>query len=631
MQGTGSTAFRPVLGIALALACMIARAGDPPTLRLEAGSASRVTLGRHLDILRDETTHLTLDDVRLPAQAARFVRSDRDWPSAGATTAAYWYRLRLLAPSASADAEYVLELSYPQLDEVDVYLLQPDGSRREFISGDKRHTPPGQLAAPWFAFPVRLSATVATDVYLRIRTSGRHDVSLTLSSAAAFQEHATAAALWDGLFFGVLLVMILYNAIIALWTRDSAYRYYVAYLALVTIAVFIAGGYARQHGNDLADNAPALINASFPYLWNAGLLFALLFARDFLQTRVQAPRLHRAITLLIAAGILAMAVQPWQAHATQARVGYVYAALSSSLLLTVAAALSLRGVRSARFYLLSWIVLLSSLVLNVLDAFGAIALAAFGTHAVKAGIALDITILSLALADKINTERREKLAARELALEHSERVGRLRQFLPERVADLVGGGDQSLLAPKRREVTVLVMDLRGFTPFAEAAAPDAVMAVLREFYDAMGRIVDRNAGTVEHFAGDSMLVFFNAPLETPAPGRKAVETALEMRAAFAALREAWRGRGHELGMGVGIASGEATIGAIGFAGRSQYAAIGAVTNLASRLCGIAQHDEILTTPSVLAAAGPVRSEDAGERPVKGFSKPVTVVRVLAPA
>jgi len=246
----------------------------------------------------------------------------------------------------------------------------------------------------------------------------------------------------------------------------------------------------------------------------------------------------------------------------------------------------------------------------------------FTQYAWQIGVCLEAVLLSLALADRINQERKTAFVA-------DERARRLKSFLPRRVAELVGGGDRTLLEPKRRNVTVCVIDLRGFTPFAETTTPEDCMAVLREFYETMGNVVEQHGGTVEHFAGDSMLIFFNAPLEVAAPEKQALRTAIEMRTAFESLRSKWKSLGHELGLGVGVADGYATIGAIGFSGRSQYAAIGAVSNLAARLCSHSLHGEILTTARVIAAVGPgFDSESAGEHPIKGFSKPVQILRVL---
>lgn len=228
-------------------------------------------------------------------------------------------------------------------------------------------------------------------------------------------------------------------------------------------------------------------------------------------------------------------------------------------------------------------------------------------------------------------EWNEKLESRvQQQVAQMDRLNSLKNYLPQHVAELiVADGGNSLLEPRRRMVTVCVIDLRGFTSFSETAEPEEIMTVLREFYAAMGEVVARGKGTVEHFAGDSMLIFFNAPLEIPAPEEQAVRTALEMREAFVKLRETWLKRGHELGMGIGLANGFATIGAIGFAGRSQYAAIGTVTNLAARLCADAAHGQILAPAKLVAMVETlVATETVGEKTIRGLSRPVTISRIL---
>ncbi len=214
--------------------------------------------------------------------------------------------------------------------------------------------------------------------------------------------------------------------------------------------------------------------------------------------------------------------------------------------------------------------------------------------------------------------------------ERLERLGDLKKFLPQNVAELiVEDGTDSLLEPKRRLVTVCVIDLRGFTAFSETADPEEVVAILGEFYTEMGKIVDDFGGTVEHFAGDSMTIFFNAPLKISSPESSAVRAASAMREGFEPLRERWLRMGHDLGLGMGLANGYATIGAIGFEGRWQYAAIGAVTNLASRLCAMAAHGEILMSLRLADAVGEaLKVEEVGAPEIKGFHKSITVVRML---
>jgi GAF domain-containing protein len=183
-----------------------------------------------------------------------------------------------------------------------------------------------------------------------------------------------------------------------------------------------------------------------------------------------------------------------------------------------------------------------------------------------------------------------------------ERMGRLRRFLPPQVADLiVASGTEKQLESHRREITALFCDLRGFTGFSESSDPEDVMTLLRDYHAAIGEIIVKYNGTLERYAGDGVMVVFNDPIPVDNPALQAVKMALEMREAIGALTEKWRQLGHEIGFGIGIAHGYATLGTIGFEGRFDYAAIGTVSNVASRLCDEAKPGQILISPRVLMA------------------------------
>lgn len=212
-----------------------------------------------------------------------------------------------------------------------------------------------------------------------------------------------------------------------------------------------------------------------------------------------------------------------------------------------------------------------------------------------------------------------------------ERTSRLRRFLPPQVADLiVSAGGEGLLESHRGEVTVVFCDLRGFTPFAERAGPEEVMGVLREYHAALGPLVHRFEGTLERFLGDGLVVLFNDPVPCPDPAARAVAMAVAMRDTARELAATWRRRGFELGFGVGIAQGQATMGRIGFEGRYDYAAIGSVANLAARLCARAPDGQILVSQVVGEAVGnSVRLEALGPLALKGFDTAVPVYAVAA--
>ena len=212
-----------------------------------------------------------------------------------------------------------------------------------------------------------------------------------------------------------------------------------------------------------------------------------------------------------------------------------------------------------------------------------------------------------------------------------ERMGRLRRFLPPQVADLiVASGSEKQLESHRREITALFCDLRGFTGFSESSDPEDVMALLRDYHAAIGEIIIKYSGTLERYAGDGVMVVFNDPVPVDNPALQAVLMALEMRDAIGAMTDKWRRMGHDIGFGIGIAHGFATLGTIGFEGRFDYAAIGTVSNVASRLCDEAKPGQILISPRVLMEIeDAIAVEPVGEFTLKGIRRPLAAYNVLA--
>jgi class 3 adenylate cyclase len=212
-----------------------------------------------------------------------------------------------------------------------------------------------------------------------------------------------------------------------------------------------------------------------------------------------------------------------------------------------------------------------------------------------------------------------------------ERIRRLERFLAPQVAQLIASGDgqEGLLDSQRREVTVVFCDLRGFTAFTESTEPEEAMAVLREYHAALGELIFRYEGTLDRYAGDGVMILFNAPIQFDDHTSRAVKMAVEMRDTIGALTRQWRNRGHSLGFGVGIALGYATLGQIGFEQRLEYAAIGSVTNLASRLCDEAKADQIVVSQRVYGMVETVaEGASLGELNLKGFNHPVLAVEIL---
>ncbi len=220
-----------------------------------------------------------------------------------------------------------------------------------------------------------------------------------------------------------------------------------------------------------------------------------------------------------------------------------------------------------------------------------------------------------------NVKLEERVAAQVAELD---RLGQLRRFFSANVADAITSTDEkSILSPHRREICYVFADLRGFTAFTDVAEPEEVEGVLREFHGALGPVVTRYEGTIDRFAGDGILIFFNDPLPVPDAAFRAARMALEMQAAFAPLRGRWLKSGHDLDLGIGMGQGFATLGAFGFEGRWDYSAIGSVVNLAARLCDEAKGGQILINRRLRAALDDAADvQPTGPLALKGITQPV---------
>jgi CheY-like chemotaxis protein len=228
---------------------------------------------------------------------------------------------------------------------------------------------------------------------------------------------------------------------------------------------------------------------------------------------------------------------------------------------------------------------------------------------------------------EVNVRLEERVREQVRAIEQ---LGRLKRFFPPVVAEAIVAGGEEILKPHRRRINAVFLDLRGFTAFTDRADPEEVLDLLRAYHAAVGRLVDDFGGTLEHFAGDGMMIFFNDPLPVDRPAERAVRMAVEAQKAFEPIAAAWRRQGHEVGLGIGISQGAATLGLIGFEQRWEYAAIGNVPNLAARLCGQAREGEIVldsfTQRDVLEVAD---TEPVGLLTLRGFNQPVAAFRLRA--
>jgi len=232
---------------------------------------------------------------------------------------------------------------------------------------------------------------------------------------------------------------------------------------------------------------------------------------------------------------------------------------------------------------------------------------------------------TLALQDW-NTQLEQRVAAQVAELE---RMGSLKRFFAPAVAEaILSAGEQSILSPHRREICYVFIDLRGFTAFTDTAEPEEVQSLLHDYHATMGAIINEAEATLDRFAGDGILLFFNDPFPVPDAARRAARMALGMQQAWKPLQARWAKLGWDLALGIGIAQGFATMGAFGYESRIDYSAIGSVVNLASRLCDEAAAGEVLVDRRArVAIDDAARFEPVGPLSLKGYQHPVPAFRL----
>ena len=228
------------------------------------------------------------------------------------------------------------------------------------------------------------------------------------------------------------------------------------------------------------------------------------------------------------------------------------------------------------------------------------------------------------LSDQLTETNRSLQERVEAQVAELERLSALRRFLPDQVAELVlTDGKESLLSSHRRKISALFCDLRGFTPFSETAEPEEVMEVLEQFHSLTGKIVSDHGGTITNRAGDSLMVVLNDPLPVENAADEVVRLSIAMRSVLLVACERWQELGYSLGAGIGLSTGYATLGLVGSAGQYDYTAVGTVVNMASRLCGLAEHGQILTTQRLIAECSVQPDfDEIGEQEIRGVSRPV---------
>jgi class 3 adenylate cyclase len=650
------------LWFSVAMAAPGATAIDP--------AADHVDLSASTYLLEDPEGKLRLAEVRSAANADRFQRGS---PKIGYTTSAYWMRF-VLTSAAPQSATRWLDSGNRTLYSIAFFAPDESGVYRRQTASSARPFSERPLATANFVFPLELPPDRPVTVYLRVRDIGASGIHVTpkIWQPGAYQKAETDKKMLWTYYLGMAFALGLFNLLLYFYIRDVKYFLYV--ILLVSTAWLVSSGAGGS-------------GFSFEYLWPgfpdfeqkawglsvlAAVYSSILFVTRFLDIRHHLPRLYVSLnaSVLLYVVLLGLLI-------TGALPMPDYAWLVQKLSQASAVLLILIGIQSS-YGQLALALSGDRLAIQLCVAFAPLGLVGFyGSLAGALGkhfdpemmmwaSAFEFIVMSMSLAYRFNQEIKAKMQAQaELVegLQRSEceleakveqrtaevrtqsaqldewnhkleqrvqeqvnqidRLGRLKRFFSPQLAEAIVAEKEEALKTHRREISVVFIDLRGFTAFTDRAEPEEVIEMLHAFHGMMGRIIMEHGGTLERFAGDSIMIFFNDPVPIANHAEKAVRMALAMQEAFRTLSAEWRKRGYELGLGCGIALGYATLGEIGFEGRWDYAAIGSVTNLAARLCAEAGSGEVFADRKVMGKVESlVQATSVGPLALKGFSQSV---------
>lgn len=531
----------------------------------------------------------------------------------GYTDAAYWFVIPL-ENTEKNPLERLLMFEPTWLDQVQVTLVDASGQLQTQVGGDT--LPFAQRAEPrrQINFKLVLPPGQSTLV-VRVASRDTLFVVMSLLDRSALNQLASGEAAFFGFFYGALIALIAFNFVLYLSVREPMHLAYCAYVGAFLVLYTVYNGHAFglffREWPELSNWAHSL----FAYLF---ALSGLVFASVFLDLKHKLPRMYKVWQkFLIAFFVYFFATFPI-GYGVHARGAVNWIAIYSVFVLCIGFISMKQGNSVAKYYLAATVAGLIGTSITSLTVLGILPYTFATFRAVDFGMLVDSIMLSLALAARIS---------------EGERLRRLRRFFSPAVADqLLSVRSEDLYGTHQREIVVLFLDLRGYTSFTLKHGSDEVMRALAEFHAVMGELIASHGATLERFAGDGMMIFFNDPVEIPDPAVKACRMAVEMQSRFLDLQKVWEARSYSLALGVGISQGVATIGAIGFDGRHDYAAIGNVTNLAARLCSQAQGGQTIVCSLVaknISTILPVKP--VASLVLKGFAEPVECFEMVNPA
>ncbi len=529
-----------------------------------------------LEFLEDTGSTLTLADME---SQTKFRPSEKRDPNFGFSKSSYWFRFRV--PALGAGGAWLLELGYPPLDLFEVYIPVQTTQGITYVkkkTGDS--VAPDEKEVIYRNHTIRIPENFAPGAFFygRLQTTSSAQLPLRLWDAADFGAKVNTENYVFGLFLGIFVVMAAYNFFLYMSIREPAYITYVAYIAAFLLLQLALNGLAAEY---FWPSSIWWINRSVPFSVAACLFTASLFTVQFLDLRRNAPRIYKAMLVLMFLDGLGMG----GAFLVEYRLSIIASVLFGlpTAVLVIASGILVwaRGYKPARYFVIAWITMAAATVLLDLKSLGMLPDNLLTKHGQLLGAALEVVLLSFALGDRINAIRREKEDAQSERLEYQRLVtNSMERFVPRKFLDILGSADilnTKLGEQAQKHMTVLFADIRSFTSLSEQMSPEENFNFINAYFSRMGPVIREHGGFVDKYIGDAMMALFSSE------PHNAVRAAVAMQDKVNEYNRHRRNSGYEpIRIGIGIQDGEVMLGTIGEPERVEGTVISDTVNLAAR-------------------------------------------------
>ena len=590
----------------------------------------------HVDFIRDEGWDFL--QFRSLESSLEFTHSNNGSLTFGYVDASYWLRLHLHNDD-MLEQRWILELSglSRAVDRIEAYIQDRYGVYQRHLAGDMVPFYERTIRHHSILFGVDIPGDQSRVIYIKVTTNGSLQLPMALWSADAYIASEHDDTLLEGMFYGILVIMLFYNGFIYWSVKDHSYLYYVCYLVCVLGFSMSIKGVGYEYfwpEHPLWNNKSNLIFAT------VGIWFVLLFAQSFLKTAIYMPRIHLVIKVLLYTGAGSTISLAGLSHSHAAAILAAQCSLSV-IMVIVAASLSLkRGFTAARYYLLAWLSVLVSILLWILNSANVITFYDAGAYLYQIGITLQVLLFSFALADRINLLRTEREAALKLQLAHSKRLVSMSEmferFVPKQFLNKIARSGIENIELGRAdvaEVSILFADIRGFTALSEALKPQELLNFLNAYLERIDKVIHDHDGFIDKFIGDGVMALFENE-KSQLGALNAVNAAINMQKAVETYNQHRANCGYPpIRIGIGVNTGEVVYGTVGSHDRMDSTVLGDNVNVAARLQDLTKvlHARVVISDHTLDMVGKghglIVREVGGVR-VRGRMEPVHVFEVL---